>query len=37
MNVTFYTKKRNFEKNVTIILYKIIDDLFYFDNDKRRL
>ena len=25
------------KKNVAIILYKIIDDLFYFDNDKQNL
>ena len=36
-SVNFYTLKYNIKKNVINILYKIIDDLFYFDDDKRDL
>ena len=35
--LTFTRKNVTLKENVSIILYKKIDDLFYFDNDKRNL
>ena len=34
LNINSHTSERNIKKNVTIISYKIIDDLLYFDDDK---